>query len=124
MEKSCSIHPNNKNEINCGICEKRFCSLCLSEENGTILCSNHREIYLKGPWVKSIIITCSEEAPELGLSLYQFKEFLWESKEIPTYLSFKYSYSKNSFFTTMELNSLSKDLSIIKSIWTEKVNCP
>lgn len=124
MEKNCLIHPHRKGEMSCGICEEKFCSQCLTEENGTVLCSGHKEIFLKSTWIKSIAVTCSEESSELGLGLYQFKESLWTSKNIPTYLSFKYSFSspKKSFLTTMELHSLSKDLAIVKSLWEEEIN--
>ncbi|RLA66828.1 MAG: hypothetical protein DRQ88_05215 [Epsilonproteobacteria bacterium] len=86
MTLNCITHNKSRATGSCQICDKTFCSECLENYRGLLLCSGHHLLAQKSCWTSIKSVRLSSENPKKGLMLQEIKEKLWEEMSLPAYI--------------------------------------
>ena len=117
INKNCPNHPDHDILMTCSLCEVEFCEDCLYEVDGLICCNPHYKQYLEGQWVPIKKVFCSNDENSEGIILMNKKKELWSLKNIPTFFTHQYFFSKESGdpLSFVTFFCLSHDLERVKS---------
>ena len=86
----CHNHPSDHATGVCAICQNSFCEECIKEHEGHSFCEAHFRLFVSHEWDEIDTIKTNPDIPESALPLYDFKQQLWQEKEIPSVLSTHY----------------------------------
>lgn len=86
----CSQHPELPAEGSCGICHDLFCQSCLKPYKTHNFCKEHLSEVMNFEWVDVKTVKSSPDNPEIGVHLIDFKEDLWKTHQIPSYVETHY----------------------------------
>lgn len=85
-EGMCHFHPNEAARSQCAICCILLCETCNRDYEQLHFCPAHFELYTCHRWLPLSTVVTKPQSPQNGLALYQFKESLWEGRQIPSYV--------------------------------------
>jgi hypothetical protein len=86
----CKNH-NDKNSVGiCAICEDEFCIDCLKQIDNISLCPEHFSLYASNTWIPITNQRTTPNDPNEGIYIYKFKQHLWKTTSIPTYILNEY----------------------------------
>ncbi len=86
----CHNHPSEHSAGVCAICQNAYCEECIKEHEGHSFCEAHFRLFLSHEWDEIDTIKTTPDIPESALPLYDFKQKLWQEREIPSVLSTHY----------------------------------
>ncbi len=86
----CINHPSDHAMGVCAICQNSYCEECIKEHEGHSFCEAHFRLFVSHEWQEIDTIQTNPDIPESALPLYDFKQTLWQEKEIPSVLSTHY----------------------------------
>ncbi len=85
-EGYCANHDSEKAVALCAVCSKTLCEECASEAENLYFCSEHFQTYLEHEWISLTNIKTTPDNPSEGVALYEFKDKLWSSEHVPTFI--------------------------------------
>jgi hypothetical protein len=117
----CPNHPKEPGEVPCAICDKHFCSSCVKPFKSLYFCKIHLPMVMRNEWEEILKIEASPDAPQNGVSLYDAKKFLFDEKNIPTYIEthYKINVDHNHIETYFVLFSMKPDADQVKKHFQE-----
>ncbi len=86
----CPYHPQEPGEVQCGMCARFFCPKCVRPMKSIYFCKEHMALYLRSQWQEVLTLKTNSNDPEGGVRLYEQKQELFTTQQVPTYIETHY----------------------------------
>jgi hypothetical protein len=86
----CDNHLQAQAVSACAICNTNLCDSCLRSNGKLHFCEEHIRMFNNNSWKKIAEIVTTPDFPEEGTFLYSFKNRIWNSSQIPSYIVTNY----------------------------------
>lgn len=91
LKKSfCINHKESRSTSLCHICNSPLCPECIQSHSTLSFCSDHFKLLGKYQWVPILSFEVTSDQNEDGNILQNFKEMIWNSEQIPSYIVIEY----------------------------------
>lgn len=104
----CPNHPSEPGEVNCGICDRLFCRVCIKPYKNLHFCREHMPLIMNNEWVEVLTVKTSTQDPEEGVRLYDEKKRIYQDLDIPTFIETHYKINVDQDFIETYLVVFSK----------------
>jgi len=89
----------------CAICEEGFPENKLIEHDKTSFCKDHYQLFISHEWDVITNVVTSADSPEAAIAIYQIKNNLWCTQEVPSFIvtHYKINVEKNYIESHVQL---------------------
>jgi len=104
-EGNCHFHDELRGVGICSICGATLCESCIINHDSLNFCNEHFHLFLSNNWKVIEKVKTTPDQAHLGHYLYNFKEYLWNTLNTPSYIivNYKINVEHDSIESDIEL---------------------
>jgi len=100
--------------VPCSICGQLIEEDHIKSVDSLNFCPDHYKLYKDNTWIAITNQKTSADTPDAGIYIYNFKEKLWNEKQIPSFIVTSYEIEDDMIYSFVKLFVLESDAKNLK----------